>query len=118
MVHVALEGDLCVLLSVKSALHICFVIFNLFKAAQRVGFANCRCGCENHLIRVGKTLSYNVGQQNDPIMKKLSKTDAIALAAADKLERAERRRASRKKSVMAGLLRRDRNEVNQILTRE
>ena len=48
-------------------------------------------------MNVGKTLSYNVGQQNDPIMKKLSKTDAIALAAADKLERAERRRASRKK---------------------
>ena len=66
-------------------------------SARKVGLANCRCGCENHYIQVGKLTTYRVGKQTDPPLAPLSKDAAAALAAASKRERAERRKAGQKK---------------------
>jgi len=34
---------------------------NLFKKiAKRMGFFNCRCGCENHFVNVGRLVDYKV----------------------------------------------------------
>ena len=69
----------------------------LLKTARKVGLANCRCGCENHYISVGKISTYTVGKQNDPLMNPLSEEDAQNLVAAEKAERARVRRARRSK---------------------
>ena len=69
----------------------------LLKSARRVGFANCRCGCENKWIKVGKIETYSVGKKTDPPMQKLSDEDANALLIAEKAQRSKRRKERRKK---------------------
>ena len=69
----------------------------LLKSARRVGFANCRCGCENKWIKVGKIETYSVGKKTDPPMQKLSVEDCDALLIAEKVERTKRRRGRRKR---------------------
>jgi len=69
----------------------------LLKSAQRVGFANCRCGCENHLIKVGKIHTYKVGTKTDPVLKELTDEDAHILADEAKAYRARLRRQHRPK---------------------
>ena len=83
-------------------------------SARKVGLANCRCGCENHYIRVGKLTSYRVGKQTDPPLAPLTKEAAVAMAAASKRERAERKKAIRKKtSFGAKLAKRTRRAQNK-----
>ena len=74
----------------------------LLKSAQRVGFANCRCECENHLIKVGKIHTYKVGKKTDPVLKELTDEDAQILADESKAHRARLRRQHRAK-ISAGL---------------
>ena len=64
----------------------------LFRSAQHVGFANCRCGCENDKIRVANLRSYEVGLETDPPMEKLSKEEAENLALMDKAQRLQERK--------------------------
>ena len=69
----------------------------LFRSAQHVGFANCRCGCENDKIRVANLRSYKVGLKTDPPMQKLTKEEAENLAMMDKAQRLQDRKEKRKK---------------------
>ena len=52
----------------------------LLKTARKVGLANCRCGCENHYVLVGKIPTYKVGKQSDPLMDALSEQDCTKLS--------------------------------------
>lgn len=52
----------------------------IFKCAQRVGYANCRCGCENHKIRVGNIVDYDVPKLGTPKMKQLTREKAKQMA--------------------------------------
>ena len=68
----------------------------LFKTAQRVGFANCRCGCENDLIRIGKINNFKLGELGDPITEYTPEM-AKNMADMEKLERFKKRQEKRKK---------------------
>ena len=74
----------------------------LFRSAQHVGFANCRCGCENDKIRVANLRSYKVGLETDPPMEKLTKEEAENLALMDKTQRLQERK-EKKKNAGSGL---------------
>ena len=53
-----------------------------------MGIWNCRCGCENHLIRVSNMI-YEPPIRGDPKMKPLSKDEALRLSIADRTARKE-----------------------------
>ena len=66
----------------------------MFQTAQKVGFANCRCGCENDLIRLGKISCFEVGKLGDPITKYTPEM-AKNMAEQEKLLRYQKRAAKK-----------------------
>ena len=55
-----------------------------------MGLWNCRCGCENHLIKVRK-IQYEPPKEEDPKMEPLTKKQANNLYVLDKERRKEER---------------------------
>ena len=66
------------------------------KSAKRMGLWNCRCGCENHLIKVRK-IQYEPPKEEDPKMEPLTKKQANNLYVLDKERRKEERLLKRAK---------------------
>jgi len=64
------------------------------RCAKSVGLYNCRCGCENHLIKVRHIL-YDPPKENDPKMEPLTKEQARRLFKLDKQTRQEERQQKR-----------------------
>ena len=60
------------------------------KVAKRMGFYNCRCGCENHLVRVGRVVDYKVPTFGTPLVEKMSLEDSY---------RAQRENARKRKEL-------------------
>ena len=43
--------------------------------AKQVGFVNCRCGCENHLLKICDHIDFELGEPEDPLYEELSKEE-------------------------------------------
>ena len=67
-----------------------------------VGLANCRCGCDNHKVKVAKLETYTVGQKDDPPMFEITEEQAELFSKSDKLARAKRKMEKKKKQKRAG----------------
>ena len=47
------------------------------KIGKRMGFYNCRCGCENHLVKVGRLLDYSVPAYGTPKVQAMSLAECL-----------------------------------------
>lgn len=70
--------------------------------AKQVGFANCRCGCENHLLKICDHIEFELGAPEDPLYDKLSKEEIQEIVKNMRYERRmkkikDRRRRRKKK---------------------
>ena len=64
------------------------------RCAKNVGLFNCRCGCENYLLKVRQIL-YDPPKETDPKMEPLTKQQAQRLFKLDKQRRHEEREKKR-----------------------
>ena len=66
-------------LSVRSSL--------ILLCAKQVGFANCSCGCENHLLKLCDQIDFDLGAPDDPIYEELSNEEIQTMVVAMKYEK-------------------------------
>ena len=67
----------------------------ILKMAKEVGYCNCLCGCENHLVKILPGYEYEVRAKDSPKTKPLTKEEIEERMTIDKsliLERKRRRR--------------------------
>ena len=69
--------------------------------SKQIGFANCRCGCENSLLKICDSIDFDLGGPDDPLYEELSKEEIQTLVRAmrydRKMARIKSRRSQRKK---------------------
>ena len=63
--------------------------------AKEVGFCNCMCGCENHLVKLLPGFSYVVREKNSEKMEALKPKEIEDRMAVDRLLLKEKRRRQR-----------------------
>jgi len=78
----------------------------ILQCAREVGYANCRCGCENHYMKLDRISKYVPPSKSDPRMEALSKEEAKTMALAERLMRKEVRRQERIKRKKKAMKRR------------
>ena len=65
--------------------------------AKQVGFANCRCGCENHLLKICDHIDFELGEPEDPLYEELSKEEIQQIVKAMRYERKIKKIRDRRK---------------------
>ena len=77
-------------LSVRSSL--------ILTCAKQVGFANCRCGCENGLLKLCDLIDFELGAPDDPLYEDLTDEEIKNIVFAMRYDRSmEKIKARRKK---------------------
>ena len=77
-------------LSVRSSL--------ILTCAKQVGFANCRCGCENGLLKLCDLIDFELGAPDDPLYEDLTDEEIKNIVLAMRYDRSmEKIKARRKK---------------------
>ena len=61
------------------------------KCACEVGYANCRCGCQNNLVTLNRISTYKVPGVDELPMEPLTKEEARDMALAERIRRKEER---------------------------
>ena len=68
--------------------------------AKQFGFANCSCGCENHLLKLCDLIDFDLGAPDDPLYGDLTEAEIQTMISAmryeKKVERIKKRRKRRK----------------------
>ena len=69
----------------------------ILKMSKEVGYCNCMCGCENHLVKILPGYEYEVRSKDSPKTEPLTKEEIEERMMVDKALRIERKRRKRRR---------------------